>query len=39
MTLNLPIDADANKLLSTAPLGLLIGMVLDQQMLEPWRIR
>jgi uncharacterized HhH-GPD family protein len=31
MTLNLPIDADANKLLSTDPLALLIGMVLDQQ--------
>jgi uncharacterized HhH-GPD family protein len=31
MTFNLPIDADANKLLSTDPLALLIGMVLDQQ--------
>jgi uncharacterized HhH-GPD family protein len=31
MTFNLPIDADANKLLSTDPLALLVGMVLDQQ--------
>jgi uncharacterized HhH-GPD family protein len=31
MTLSLPIDAEANKLLSTDPLALLIGMVLDQQ--------
>lgn len=31
MTLSLPIDADANTLLSTDPLALLIGMVLDQQ--------
>jgi uncharacterized HhH-GPD family protein len=31
MTFNLPIEADANKLLSTDPLALLIGMVLDQQ--------
>jgi uncharacterized HhH-GPD family protein len=31
MTLSLPIDAEANKLLSESSLALLIGMVLDQQ--------
>lgn len=31
MTLTLPIDAEANKLLRRSPLALLIGMVLDQQ--------
>jgi uncharacterized HhH-GPD family protein len=31
MTMSLPIDAAANELLSTDPLALLIGMVLDQQ--------
>ena len=31
MTLSLPIDAEANKLLSEDSLALLIGMVLDQQ--------
>ena len=31
MTLSLPIDAEANKLLSDDPLALLVGMVLDQQ--------
>jgi uncharacterized HhH-GPD family protein len=31
MTLTLPIDAEANKLLARSPLALLIGMVLDQQ--------
>jgi uncharacterized HhH-GPD family protein len=31
MALSLPIDADANELLSASPLALLIGMVLDQQ--------
>jgi uncharacterized HhH-GPD family protein len=31
MTLSLPIDAEANQLLATDPLALLIGMVLDQQ--------
>jgi uncharacterized HhH-GPD family protein len=31
MTLSLPIDAEANELLATDPLALLIGMVLDQQ--------
>ena len=31
MTFSLPIDAEANKLLSSDPLALLIGMVLDQQ--------
>ena len=31
MTLSLPIDAEANELLSTDPLALLIGMALDQQ--------
>jgi uncharacterized HhH-GPD family protein len=31
MTLSLPVDADANELLSRNPLALLIGMLLDQQ--------
>ena len=31
MTISLPIDADANELLSRSPLALLIGMLLDQQ--------
>jgi uncharacterized HhH-GPD family protein len=31
MTLSLPIDADANELLTRSPLALLIGMLLDQQ--------
>lgn len=31
MTMSLPIDAEANKLLSEDPLALLIGMTLDQQ--------
>ena len=31
MTISLPIDAEANELLSTNPLALLIGMILDQQ--------
>src|SRR5215207_5608640 len=31
MTMSLPIDDEANKLLSEDPLALLIGMVLDQQ--------
>jgi uncharacterized HhH-GPD family protein len=31
MTMTLPIDAEANKLLDRSPLALLIGMVLDQQ--------
>src|SRR5258708_37520410 len=31
MALSLPIDADANELLSASPLALLIGMLLDQQ--------
>jgi uncharacterized HhH-GPD family protein len=31
MTISLPIDAEANELLSTDPLALLIGMILDQQ--------
>ena len=31
MTLSLPIDPEANKLLASDPLALLIGMVLDQQ--------
>jgi uncharacterized HhH-GPD family protein len=31
MTLSMPIDAEANKLLGNDPLVLLIGMVLDQQ--------
>jgi uncharacterized HhH-GPD family protein len=31
MTLSLPVDAEANKLLTRNPLALLIGMLLDQQ--------
>jgi uncharacterized HhH-GPD family protein len=31
MTLSLPVDPDANELLSRNPLALLIGMLLDQQ--------
>ena len=31
MPMSLPIDADANELLSASPLALLIGMLLDQQ--------
>jgi uncharacterized HhH-GPD family protein len=31
MPLSLPIDADANELLSRSPLALIIGMLLDQQ--------
>jgi len=31
MTISLPIDPDANELLSRDPLALLIGMLLDQQ--------
>jgi uncharacterized HhH-GPD family protein len=31
MTISLPIDADANELLSRSPLALLIAMLLDQQ--------
>ncbi len=31
MTMSLPIEAEANELLSTNPLALLIGMTLDQQ--------
>lgn len=31
MTLSLPVEAEANKLLSRNPLALLIGMLLDQQ--------
>ena len=31
MTISLPIDAEANKLLTDDPLALLVGMVLDQQ--------
>lgn len=31
MTLSLPVDADANELLTRNPLALLIGMLLDQQ--------
>src|SRR6201984_907857 len=31
MPLSLPIDADANELLSSSPLALLIGMLFDQQ--------
>ena len=31
MTLVLPIDPEANRLLERSPLALLLGMVLDQQ--------
>ena len=31
MSISLPIDQDANELLSRDPLALLIGMLLDQQ--------
>ena len=31
MTISLPVDPDANELLSRDPLALLIGMLLDQQ--------
>ena len=31
MTLSLPIEAEANELLSRSPLALLIAMLLDQQ--------
>lgn len=31
MTLALPIDPEANPLLARSPLALLLGMVLDQQ--------
>jgi uncharacterized HhH-GPD family protein len=31
MAMSLPIDADANELLSASPLALLMGMLLDQQ--------
>src|SRR6516162_4627616 len=31
MTISLPVDPDANELLSRNPLALLIGMLLDQQ--------
>jgi hypothetical protein len=34
MTLSLPIPDEANELLGRDPLALLIGMTLDQQMLE-----
>ena len=35
MTFSLPIATEANDLLDRDPLALLIGMVLDQQLLEP----
>jgi hypothetical protein len=38
MTFSLPIPAEANALLDRDPLALLIGMVLDQRIAEPWRI-
>ena len=31
MTLSLPVEAEANELLSRNPLALVIGMLLDQQ--------
>jgi hypothetical protein len=37
MSFSLPIPAEANALLDRDPLALLIGMTLDQQMLEPGR--
>ncbi|MET7426859.1 hypothetical protein [Dactylosporangium sp. NPDC005555] len=37
MPFSLPIPAEANALLDRDPLALLIGMTLDQQMLEPGR--
>ena len=38
MTVTLPIDDAADEYLTRSPLALLIGMTLDQQMLEPGRI-
>ncbi|BCL16390.1 hypothetical protein [Micromonospora sagamiensis] len=35
MTLSLPIDPEANRLLNDDPLALLVGVVLDQQIVEP----
>jgi hypothetical protein len=37
MPFSLPIPAEANALLDRDPLTLLVGMTLDQQMLEPGR--
>jgi hypothetical protein len=42
MTLNLPIDAEANKLLQRSPLALLVGMILDrymgERMFDSWAV-
>lgn len=32
-------DAAADQLLSTDPLALLVGMILDQQVRKPWSAR
>jgi hypothetical protein len=37
MAITLPIDDAANEYLTRSPLALLIGMTLDQHMLEPGR--
>ena len=37
MAITLPIDDAANEYLTRSPLAPLIGMTLDQQMLEPGR--
>ncbi|MET9298557.1 hypothetical protein ABZX66_04465 [Micromonospora aurantiaca] len=38
MTLSLPIDPQANELLGRSPLALLLGMVLDQQIVQPGKM-
>ncbi|GAA4459342.1 hypothetical protein [Phytohabitans houttuyneae] len=42
MTLNLPIDAEANELLQRSPLALLVGMILDhhtgERMFDAWAV-
>jgi hypothetical protein len=37
MPLSLPIEPEASALLRESPLALLLGMLLDQQMLNPWK--
>lgn len=39
MSLHLSGDEAADNLLSTDPLALLVGMVLDQQVRQPWSTR
>ncbi|WP_432987075.1 hypothetical protein [Dactylosporangium sp. CA-233914] len=39
MPFSLPIPAEANALLDHDALALVLGLTLDQQMLEPGRIR